>query len=63
MSLALALLVWAVVGGVRGTAPAGDLELWGYDLLINAGGYEPPQPAVVVVDFDEATLEKTRVFP
>ncbi|MGH9556102.1 MAG: CHASE2 domain-containing protein [Terriglobales bacterium] len=63
VSLALALLVWAVVGGVRGTAPAGDLELWGYDLLINAGGYEPPQPAVVVVDFDEATLEKTRVFP
>lgn len=63
VSLALAALVWVAVGGVRGTAPAGDLELWGYDLLVNAGGYDPPHPALVIVDFDDVTLEKTRAFP
>ena len=63
VSLSLAALVWATVAAARGTAPAGDIELWGYDLLVNAAGYEQPHPDLMIVDFDDATLERTGVFP
>jgi CHASE2 domain-containing sensor protein len=41
----------------------GDYELWGYDLLVNHGPHRGVNPDVVIVDFDDATLERVKQYP
>jgi adenylate cyclase len=40
-----------------------DIEFWGYDFLVNHAGYRPPDPNIVLVDFDDATVSALDQFP
>jgi CHASE2 domain-containing sensor protein len=40
-----------------------DFEYRGYDLLVNAGGYTAPDDRLIMVDFDDATLQRLGVYP
>lgn len=40
-----------------------DLERWGYDLLVNNGGYAPQREDVILVDFDDASVAALHTFP
>ncbi|HEX2667917.1 MAG TPA: adenylate/guanylate cyclase domain-containing protein [Gammaproteobacteria bacterium] len=40
-----------------------DFEAWGYDLLVHAAVRTPPDSGILVVDFDNALLQKLRRYP
>lgn len=40
-----------------------DFEYRGYDLLVNAAGDAPPDGRIVIVDFDDAALDRIARFP
>jgi adenylate cyclase len=63
VSVGLAVLVCVLVGQVGRSSLMGDLENWGYDLLVNVRRSPPATPGIVVVDFDDATLERLRTYP
>ncbi len=60
---AISALVCVLVVSASDSALMGDLELWGYDLLVNAGPQPAPQHDVVIVDFDDATISALHSFP
>src|ERR1700758_1925918 len=47
----------------RSSVAAGDVEVWAYDFLVNHGGYARAADNIVVVDFDNQTVEHTGRFP
>jgi len=59
----LALGVCAVAFAMSRSGAMADIELWGYDFLVNHAGYSPPDPNIVLVDFDDATVLALNQFP
>jgi serine phosphatase RsbU (regulator of sigma subunit)/CHASE2 domain-containing sensor protein len=51
------------VAGVVRSGLLDSVELQGYDLLVSVHGFVPPAPELVIVDFDDATLEAIGTFP
>ena len=60
---ALALGVCAVAFAMGRSGGMADIELWGYDFLVNHAGYSPPDPNIVLVDFDDTTVSALNQFP
>ena len=56
-------MVWLVVAAVVRTGALESVELQGYDLLVSAAGFSPPPEQLVIVDFDDATVEAIGSFP
>jgi len=63
ISALLSAVVCLVTSAASRSALMGDLERWGYDLLVNAGGYAPPREDVILVDFDDASVAALHTFP
>jgi len=63
ISALLSAVVCLVTSAASRSALMGDVERWGYDLLVNAGGYPPPREDVVLVDFDDASVAALHTFP
>ena len=40
-----------------------DLELLGYDFLVNHAGYAPPDSNIVLIDFDDQTVAALQQYP
>jgi adenylate cyclase len=59
----LALGVCAIAFAMGRSGAMADIELWGYDFLVNHAGYRPPDPDIVFVDFDDATVSVLNQFP
>lgn len=59
----LALGVCAVAFAMGRSGAMDDIELWGYDFLVNHSGYLPPDPNIVFVDLDDATVSELNQFP
>ena len=59
-AMPLLLLFLALIAGVPAFQ---DVEAWGYDLLVHAGSRQAPRQDIVVVDFDNALLQRLRQFP
>jgi adenylate cyclase len=59
----LSLAVCAVAFAMGRSGAMADIELWGYDFLVNHAGYSPPDPNLVLVDFDDATVSALNQFP
>lgn len=59
----LLLLVWLLSYGLAGRELLGSVELIAYDLLFYLRGPQPPPEDVVVVDFDEASLNEIDQWP
>ncbi len=59
----LALGVCAVAFAMSRSGAMADIELWGYDFLVNHAGYSPPDPNIVLVDFDDPTVSALNQFP
>lgn len=61
------LLLSAAVCGIAfaiSRSPAmADLELWGYDFLVNHAGYVKADPGIVLIDFDDETVSFLQQFP
>jgi CHASE2 domain-containing sensor protein len=55
--------VWAALAGVVRSGLLDSAELGGYDLLVSVHGFAPPPPELVIVDFDDATMEAIGTFP
>jgi class 3 adenylate cyclase/CHASE2 domain-containing sensor protein len=67
-SLLVSAMLAAVACGLallitRSSVAAGDIELWAYDFLVNHGGYARAADNIVVVDFDNRTIDATGRFP
>ena len=63
VSVLLAVVVCLVVGGLVSWGLLDSVELLGYDLLVSTRGTEPPPDEIVIVDFDDATMESLQRFP
>ena len=64
--LAAAILAVAVCGIVlvcQRSIAFTDFEFWGYDFLVNHGGYAPASQHIVLVDFDDATFTRLNQYP
>jgi adenylate cyclase len=61
--MALAAVVTLAVVLCSRTAAYGDYELWGYDFLVNHGGFERVSSDVIIVDFDDATFNRLQQYP
>jgi adenylate cyclase len=59
----LSLAVCAVAFAMSRSGAMVDIELWGYDFLVNHAGYRTPDPNIVLVDFDDATVSALNQFP
>jgi adenylate cyclase len=59
----LALGVCGVAFAIGRSGAMADIEFWGYDFLVNHAGYRPPDPNIVLVDFDDATVSTLNQFP
>jgi len=59
----LAGVVCAIAYGIGRSPAMSDLELWGYDFLVNHGGYAKPDPGIVLIDFDDETVSALQQFP
>ena len=63
ISALLSAVICLVTSAASRSTLMSDLERWGYDLLVNAGGHPPPRDDVVLVDFDDASLAALRAYP
>lgn len=61
--LALAVGTCAIAFAMGRSGAMADIELWGYDFLVNHAGYKTPASNVVLVDFDDATVSALNEFP
>jgi adenylate cyclase len=59
----LALGTCAIAFAMGRSGAMADIELWGYDFLVNHAGYRAPDPNIVLVDFDDATVSALNQFP
>jgi adenylate cyclase len=59
----LSLAVCALAFAMSRSGAMVDVELWGYDFLVNHAGYRTPDPNLVLVDFDDATVSTLNQFP
>ena len=62
-SLILAAIICLVVGGIARSGLLNSVELEGHDLLVYARGSAPPPEDLVIVDFDEASVQAYNAFP
>ena len=56
-------MAWLLSAGLSRFGLLDSLELQGYDLLVWKGESAPPPEELIVVDFDDATVEKLNAFP
>jgi len=63
VSALLAGLICLLVGWAGRWPLLSDAERSGYDLLVNARGYPPPDPHLVLVDFDDASVAGFPGYP
>src|SRR6476659_5956678 len=63
VALGLTVLVCVVTFFVAKTTLLTDFEYRGYDVLVNTGPYPAPDERVVVVDFDDESLQHFGTFP
>src|SRR5262245_53025450 len=63
VAMLLALPVCGLVGLAGQSIAFTDLESWGYDFLVNHGGYSAPSQPIVVVDFNDATFARLKQYP
>lgn len=63
VSVTLAAAVCVAVAVVVRSRLLNSAELEGYDLLVSVRGLLPPRPELVIVDFDDATMEAIGTFP
>ncbi len=63
MAGALSAAICLLAGAISRSQLMSDLERWGYDLLVNTGGYQPARQDVLLVDFDDASLEALHTYP
>jgi CHASE2 domain-containing sensor protein/class 3 adenylate cyclase len=62
-SALLAALVVLAVAGASGIGLLETAELEAYDLLVRSQPAPPPAQSVAIVDFDDETFDRLRVFP
>lgn len=62
-SLVLAACVWLLLAGIVRSGLLDSAELEGYDLLLFRRGEEPPPSNLVIVDFDEASVNAFACYP
>jgi adenylate cyclase len=62
-SWVLAASVWLLLAGIVRTGALDSAELEGYDLLLFRRGEEPSPSNLVIVDFDEASLNAFACYP
>src|SRR5690242_10396980 len=63
VSVAIAASLCLLVQQFSRTALVRDFENWGYDLLVNFEPRGPQSGKVIIVDFDDATVEALHSFP
>ena len=59
----LAVAVCGIVLVCQRSIAFTDFEFWGYDFLVNHGGYAPASQHIVLVDFDDATFARLHQYP
>jgi len=62
-SLVLAASVWLLLAGIVRTGALDSAEFEGYDLLLFRRGEEPPPSNLIIVDFDEASVNAFACYP
>ena len=62
-SLILAIIICLAVAGAARSGLLNSVELEGYDLLVFARSPVPPPENLVIVDFDEASVQAYNAFP
>jgi adenylate cyclase len=61
--LVFSAVVCALVLSISRSQSVADLELLGYDFLVNHAGYPPPDSKIVLIDFDDETVAAIQQFP
>jgi adenylate cyclase len=62
-SFLLSAVVCALAFLISRSQSFADLELIGYDFLVNHAGYAPPDSNVVLIDFDDETAAALQQYP
>src|SRR5260370_27543150 len=63
LALALACLIFFVLLFIRTLPAERDMELWGYDLLVAWSASKSVSNHVLVVDFDDNTIDNLHQYP
>lgn len=61
--LFLALFAWSLATLLTHTPFFQDAERWGFDLLVNHSPSKAASPNIVIVDFDDSSVDSLHVFP
>ena len=59
----LAVAVCGIVLVCQRSIAFTDFQFWGYDFLVNHGGYAQAWQHIVLVDFDDATFARLHQYP